>query len=158
MPHSLYGSEHIAFLVTDGAAVSKAVVRTKGARGLGTHTPSNREATDLFEDGKWVGALFADETSRDVTITCDADSNSKDVIDFILARGSVYGVGGSAPAKTVDPVGQVMTVELTVQVTPPTGTPWTRVYQYARASVDESGDSPAEYAITFSCFGTVTDS
>lgn len=158
MPYGPYSFEHVAFRVTDAAAVSKTITRTKGARGLGSRVGLNREPVQIMEDGRQVGALSGDEQARQVTITVTADSVTKDAIDFMLARGSVYSSTGTAPMRTVDPIGQRPAVELVIQVSPPTGTPWTRTIERAYLSVDETADNPAEYALTWDCYGTEVDS
>lgn len=153
MSYGMFGLEHVSFLVRDAAAVSKSIVRTKGARGLGTIMGLQRERVDILEDGRHQGALAGDEQAQDVTITVDWDSTSQDVTDFCLARGATYGAGGTAPMVTVDPVGQVPAVELVIRVVPPTGTPWTRTYSRAYLSADQQADNPATHALTFSCYG-----
>ena len=144
---------YVSLKATDKAGQSETLMDVQGDFSLGSEKASQRETVDIVSRGKHKAKMFGAEIPYEPSWSAWDSVDSRRFVDFCLARGAVYGSGGTTPMQTVDVCAEVPAVILEVQIQPPAGSPFTRRYGRAYLASDRSvPESGATIGISFEAY------
>ena len=146
-------SDSYSIRVEDGAGVGFSLTDLTGDPDLGEETPDQREYVDVMARNKAVGRFQGAEKATKVTFEALASTLLDTAIDFMLARGPVYGAGGTAPMVTVDLACGAPAVILKITKTPPRG--GAKIITWGRAYLttgEKGANEGSKRPLNFDCF------